>query len=486
MADFARLNPATNFIEQPGPTNEVANMASPRHYHFVTGKLAAASLRRVAQELSESQDFSYSIQVMPITVAALLTPAWIAPRLTVPAAATDILLPGYCDTELTPITDIVDIPVHVGPRDLRALPDYFGQPRQESYGRYSIEIIAEINHAPRLTRQAILEIAAHYRDSGADIIDLGCDPQQDWSGAGECVRALKDAGHRVSIDSLRPSEIQRATDAGAELVLSVNSSNRHAAADFGCEVVVIPDEPRSLAGFHDTIEYLAQRRVPMRLDPILEPIGCGFADSLTRYHATRQQYPDAEVMMGVGNLTELTDVDSAGVNVLLLGICEELGIRSVLTTEVIHWARSSVAECDIARRLVRFAVDHQCPPKHVEDRLVMLRDAQLYPPQEGELQELAAQLRDNNYRIFTEGDQLRLLAAGVNLTADNAFALLHQLMAMNPQNLDAAHAFYLGYELAKATTAITLGKHYRQDQALDWGLLTQAEESHRQRKASGR
>ena len=44
---------------------------------------------------------------------------------------------------------------------------------------------------------------------------------------------------------------------------------------------------------------------------------------------------------------------------------------------------------------------------------------------------------------------------------------------------EPAHAFYLGYELAKAVTALTLGKDYVQDQALRWGFLTVPEESHR-------
>jgi hypothetical protein len=47
---------------------------------------------------------------------------------------------------------------------------------------------------------------------------------------------------------------------------------------------------------------------------------------------------------------------------------------------------------------------------------------------------------------------------------------------------DAAHAFYLGYELMKAKTALTLGKDYRQDQALNWGHLTAPEVSHIDRK----
>ena len=37
------------------------------------------------------------------------------------------------------------------------------------------------------------------------------------------------------------------------------------------------------------------------------------------------------------------------------------------------------------------------------------------------------------------------------------------------------------YELAKAVTALTLDKEYRQDEALDWGFLTRHETSHRAR-----
>ena len=47
---------------------------------------------------------------------------------------------------------------------------------------------------------------------------------------------------------------------------------------------------------------------------------------------------------------------------------------------------------------------------------------------------------------------------------------------------DPSHAFYLGYELMKAKTALTLGKAYRQDQELQWGFLTEPEESHLARR----
>ena len=93
--------------------------------------------------------------------------------------------------------------------------------------------------------------------------------------------------------------------------------------------------------------------------------------------------------MGIGNLTELTDVDSAGVNVLLAGFCQELGIRSVLTTEVINWCRSAVKEFDLARRLVYHAVRNGVLPKHLEPGLVMLRDRKVYEQGPEALAELA-------------------------------------------------------------------------------------------------
>jgi dihydropteroate synthase len=177
-------------------------------------------------------------------------------------------------------------------------------------------------------------------------------------------------------------------------------------------------------------------------------------------------------MMGIGNLTELTDVDSAGVNVLLLGFCEELRIGSVLTTQVINWAHTSVRECHLARKLVHFAVKHGIPPKHLESDLVMLRDEKLYEFGKASLAELAANLKDDNYRLFAEGGCLHLIAADLHIEGENAFDIFHKLMATKPKNMDPAHAFYVGYELAKATTALTLGKQYNQDQDLDWGLLT--------------
>ena len=455
------------------------------HIHFVTGRLAEFALRATVEPLAAAVGFEYSVGVLPISVAALMTPAWIARHLAPPPQTTRILLPGYCAGDLEPIGQRVAVPVEFGPRDLRQLPEFFvgRQPDlQFAYGDYDIRILAEINHAPRLGLDQIRRQARQHADDGADVIDVGCEPGDPWPGVAECVRALRDDGHRVSIDSWNPAEIEPAVRAGAELVLSVNRTNREAAADWGCEGVVIPDEIGTLEGLDANVEFLSAASVPFRIDPVLEPIGLGLAASLGRYLAVRQRYPAAELLMGIGNLTELTDVDSAGINVLLLGFCQEQGIRSVLTTQVINWARSSVRECDLARRLVHYAVHHRVLPKHLEPRLVTLRDPALHEFGATQLEQLAAQLKDPNYRLFAEDGRLHLMSAGLHLEDTDPFQLFARLLATQPKNLDASHAFYLGYELAKAVTALTLGKQYRQDEALDWGHLTVEEPGHRGRR----
>jgi dihydropteroate synthase-like protein len=368
-------------------------------------------------------------------------------------------------------------PVELGPKDLRDLPEYFGKASgpPAGYGAFDIQILAEINHAAKKSLDAILAEARRYRAGGADVIDVGCDPGETWAEVGDAVRALRDDGFRVSIDSFDSDEVEAALAAGAELVLSVNGSNVGNARRWhehhaGVEVVAIPDTPADLDSLERTASQLASWGVKHRLDPILEPIGFGFAASLARYAEARRRFPDAELMMGIGNLTELTDVDSAGVNVMLAGFCQELGVRSVLTTEVINWCRSAVTEFDLARRLVYHAVTEKTLPKRLEPRLVMLRDPKLHELGEAGLRDLAERLTDRNYRVFAERGELHVLNGSVHLRGTDPFDVFAQLLAVESQ-LDASHAFYLGYEFAKAVTALTLGKQYTQDQALRWGVL---------------
>ena len=451
---------------------------------FVTGKLAEPSLRRVLADLAPAVGFAPEVAVMPITVAALLTTEWIGRRLAIPDGVTRVILPGYCRGDLTALPLPVDVVAERGPKDLRDLPQYFGtrRGRPETFGQFDIEILAEINHAPSLTLEQILTLARGYRASGADVIDLGCDPGGPWGGIADAVRALRDASLRVSVDSFNADEVEAALAAGAELVLSVNATNCHLARGwyerFGATVVVIPDTPTDLDSLDQSIEALKWAGVPFRVDPIVEPIGFGFAASLGRYLDVRRRHPDVEMLMGVGNLTELTDVDSAGVNVMLAGFCQEVGVRSVLTTEVINWCRSSVKEFDLARRLVYHAVVERVLPKHLEPDLIAFRDPRLYELGESGLQQLARDVTDRNYRLFAERGEIHVINGSMYIHGTDPFQLFAEMQQLDSK-LDQAHSFYLGYEMAKAVTALTLAKNYTQDQALRWGFLTVPEQSHR-------
>lgn len=451
-------------------------------YLFITGKLAEPVAREVLKTLSASVGFEYELLVLNITVAALMTPEWVMRRLEkIPAKMDHIYVPGACQGDWSVLEQATGVPVTPGPQDVRDLPELFGKKQSLDYGKYTIEMIAEINHAPALSRKELLQQARQYRQQGADVIDLGCIPGSTWQQIGDAVRCMKDAGLRVSLDTFNVQEAAWGCRAGAELVLSVNSVNREASVDWGCEVVAIPDQPSDLKSLDETIEFLVSRNVPFRIDPVLEPIGMGFGASLLRYAEMRRKYPAYAMMMGIGNLTELTEVDSAGVNLLLLALCQEWQIHSVLTTAVANHARSAVQECDIARRLVYHSIIHQRLPKKVDERLLLLRDRKLRTFGSSFFETLAADLKDRNYRIFAEADTLHILNHASHLTSADPFLLFDEVLKRDP-SIEAAHAFYLGFELCKARLALQLGKNYVQDQALRWGYLTEEEVSHRSRQ----
>lgn len=440
---------------------------------FVTGRLAEPSLRQVLAPLAQRLGFGYEVAVLGISVAALMRVDWVKRKLIVPEGIQRVIIPGWCQGDLQPLTDHFGVPFERGPKDLFDLPEHFGQGGrpQPALDEYSIEILAEINHVPRLTWDALLRQADWYRRSGAEIIDLGCIPGETWSGIGDAVRKLMCEGFRVSVDSFNQSEVEDAVEAGAELVLSCNHTNRDWASQLPVEVVVVPDDLQSLETWDQTRQLLDSIRQPYRLDPILEPIGFGFAASLARYYESRRRHPDTPMMMGIGNLTELTEVDSAGLNFLLAALCEELKIGSILTTEVINWGRTAVREFDLARRLVRHSLAQRVLPKHLGGELVLLRDPRLHELGEQGLQELASRLGDANFRIFAERGEIHLMNRDGYWHGDDPYEVFDR-MAATVGTLTSAHAFYLGMELCKARTALTLGKQYTQDQALRWGFLT--------------
>ncbi len=433
---------------------------------FVTGRLAEKGLRAVLETMRP--DFAYEVAVMPISVAALMTTPWIAARLAVPEDASLVMLPGLFEGDLDVLQAKVGVRVVRGPKDLKDIPEYFGRPLERpGYGASTIKIVAEIHNATDLSLERLLERAEHYRQGGADVIDLGCAVERRWSEVGKAVFFLKEHGFAVSVDTFDRQEILEADAAGVDYILSLNGSNLDIASRLRAAVVVVPDFDGGMASLETNVAAVDGLGLRYIIDPIIAPLNFGFAESLRRLMEVRQRWPEAEIMIGTHHVTELLDADSIGVNALLVGLAQELGVNYVLTTEVAHWARGTVRELDIARQLSAYSHARRMLPKNLEDRLLVVKDRRASMYTEEELRELQRSIRDPYYRIFVTADEICVFNAERFVSGRDIQEIFGQLEVD-----EATHAFYLGKELTKAYLALVLDKSYVQERSLDWGYLT--------------
>ena len=437
---------------------------------FLTGRLAHDSLCREIEGL-EKREFSWRVQELGLQVAGLMTADMIRRRLPPPEDVQRIVVPGLCGGDLEALSRVYGIPVERGPKDLKDLPEFFGTAgRTSDLGEHGVIIIAEIVDAPNMGIEQILERAAAYRADGADVIDLGCLPGVAFPHMEESIAALKHTGYAVSVDSLERSELVRGAAAGADYLLSLKESTLDIAADSASVPVLIPEHPSDLDSLYRAAEALAAEGRRFLLDPVLEPIHFGFTESLLRYHAVRRRYPEAEIMMGIGNLTELTDADTTGVTAVLMGVVSELGIGAVLTTEVSPHAHTSVREADIARRIMWAARRDGNLPRRYHAGLMALKDRKPFPHTSDEVARTAAAIRDPSFRIQVTRAGLHVYNRDGHRLATDPFELWPGLGVDD----DASHAFYLGVELGRAQIAWQLGKRYLQDNELEWGVANRS------------
>jgi len=438
---------------------------------FITGKLAEKSLRRTLEGLSE-RSFEYEIRVLGVSVAALMTGGMIMRRLDELPGFDRVLLPGRCRGDLEVLSRHFQVPFERGPEELKDLPRFFGVDGQpHDLSRSDMLIFAELVDAPRATIEESLDRAARYRSDGADVIDVGCLPDTPFPHLEDLIAALKAAGHAVSIDSLVDDELLRGARAGADYLFSLSERSLWIAEETTAVPVLIGDEPASIDSLCKTIDAFAGSGRAFFADAILDPIHYGLTASIVRFHTLRERYPDIDIMMGIGNLSELTHADTLGVNALLLGVASELNVTGLLTTEVSGHCRSVVKEIDRARRIMLAAREDASPPRHIDEGLLALHERHPFPYEEQEIVESAAAVRDANYRIQVSTNGISIYNRdGLNVATD-PYDLFPQLDVED----DGSHAFYLGLELARAQIAWQLGKRYEQDEELKWGAVVEFE-----------
>lgn len=446
------------------------------HVLFLTGHLARPSLERVLASM-EPAPFTWEARDLGLQVAGLMTADMVQRRVTMPLLDVSadpqeprridrIVLPGRCRGDIDALSLHFGIPVQRGPEEVKDLPRFFDRAAKPiALDEYQVAIFAEIVDAPRLAVPEIVERAIRLRADGADVIDLGCLPETPFDHLEESVGALKSEGFQVSVDSVVPAELLRGGRAGADYLLSLTLDTLWVADEVASTPVLIPRIPSDEASLYQAVEIMQRRGRPFLADSILDPIPFGLTASIVRYHRLRTRFPDAPVMMGVGNLTELTEADTSGINALLFGICAELDVAAVLTTQVSSHARRAVKEADWARRIMHAARRHATLPKGLGDALLTVHAKRPFLDTPEEIAAIAAQVRDPNFRVQVSASGLHVYNRDGLRTALGAFELWPQLGLEG----DAAHAFYMGVELAHAEIAHKLGKRYVQDQPLDWG-----------------
>jgi dihydropteroate synthase-like protein len=247
--------------------------------------------------------------------------------------------------------------------------------------------------------------------------------------------------------------------------MSLNVDTLWIADETASTPVLVPREPHDMASLEAAIDAMKARNRPFLADPILDPIPFGLAASIARYVSLRERHPDVAIMMGIGNVTELTEADTTGINAVLLGMAAELRIAAVLTTSVSLHARRAVREADVARRVMHAARETQTLPKGLSGDLSALHAKRPFPYSAEEINELAPSVRDPNFRVQVSAEGIHVYNRDGHRIATDPFALYPDLKL----EADGGHAFYMGVQLARAEIAWQLGKRFDQDQALDWG-----------------
>ncbi len=361
---------------------------------------------------------------------------------------------------------------------------------------YPPRIVAEVVDAPKHSNESILELVKYYLDGGAEIIDVGAlaglpDPER----IGEIVGLIKEAfSVPVSVDTLDEGEIVEGVEAGAELILSVDFGNLEVVDSLSEEVAltVIPTNvkkgymPKSAK---ERVENSLKLRdillekgfEKLLIDPLLEAaVHPGLMNSLLGYHLFREADSVTPMLMGVGNVVELADADSTGMNMLLAGIAVEENISCILTTEVSVKNTYSVNELVRGRNLAFVSNVKKAYPKDQGIDLLVAKSKLRGEPLEdmtGIPQIKAKPVKGFKmdpfgvFRIWVNHAEKEIIVIHYSAEGEKTKAFIGD----SSQNLyreilnqglvsEMSHAAYLGSELSKAEACLKLGKTYMQDE----------------------
>ena len=364
---------------------------------------------------------------------------------------------------------------------------------------FPMRVLSEIANAPFLSKEALINKCQYFVDSGADMIDIGMAAGEDFSDKiPELIQTLRPiVGDRpLSIDTLNPKEIKVAAENGIDFVLSLDLGNNAEVQDILKEkdipAVLLPTDfshgvsPETPLERVESMHRLIKETEGLRYvaDLILDPVNSSsIVESIIACHEFHKTNK-APMFFGVGNVTELMDADSGGVNVLLAGIGMELGVSILFTPEESGKTRGSVYELATASKMMFLAKNRKSIPKDLGINMVVFKDKhkrndiivnELDGIPEVRQDKPLKFIRDKagSFKISidyqTTVKDSRIVAthfkknkADLVIVGSTAKEVYEEIISKELVTR-MEHAAYLGSELQKAEIAMLTGKDYVQD-----------------------
>lgn len=360
---------------------------------------------------------------------------------------------------------------------------------------FPMRVLAEIANAPFLSKEELVKKCQFFVDSGADMIDIGMAAGEDFSKIiPDLIATLRPiVGDRpLSIDTLNPAEIKAACENGIDLVLSLDLGNYPEVIDvvkeYDVPAVLLPTNftegisPKTPEQRVEAMEELIEKTEGIKYvaDLILDPVNSSsIVESIIACDKFHKINP-APMFFGVGNVTELMDVDSGGVNALLAGIGMELGVSILFTPEESGKTYGSVRELSIASKMMFLAKHRNSIPKDLGINLVDYKDKRkrsdaVEVDTEG-LETITQKnpmkfVRDSkgSFKINVDYDNDEIVAVHFRKNEPDAVIVgktakeIYEEIIKKELVTRMEHAAYLGSELEKAEIAMKLGKNYVQD-----------------------
>jgi len=489
-----------------------------------TGKLAENTARKSVKDKAD-------VLVLDIEVAAFTTPALLRRSLPQKNKYDLILIPGMSSGDFSGLEKELDTPIRLGPKhavDLGFVLSFAGSfdfstkiPACELLierkfstaigktieleniavspltlrsvkigGNSRMKVMAEIVDAGNLEKNDLARKIIYFVESGADIIDLGMSLDTTKTGVGNAVKIARSVtGIPLSVDTLEPDLINAALDAGIDIVLSLNSKNIEKVKDGiiknSTVSVIIPDRSVDLESLFNNIGSARSLGIKNIIgDPVLEPAGHGLSRSISRYYEFRERDRTTPLFFGIGNVTELIDADSIGVNSILSGIAMELGASILFTPEFSQKACGSVLELKTASTMMMLSQDRGSAPKDLGVDMLAIKEKRRR--EYGKLPGTYIDAKGNDkwhldpagcFKIEITDDEIRngklyhgkIMARNNNNNINNnaivgstAKEILDTIIERGLiSRLD--HAAYLGRELMKAELALKFKRSYSQD-----------------------